>query len=321
MTSGQFVSNCTADAMARAAQSLKSGALVAFPTETVYGLGADATNAAAVARIYQVKGRPADHPLIVHLADMQDVAEWADDIPDYAISLARAFWPGPMTLILKRSSLAQDFITGGQDTVGLRVPNHTVALALLNEFKKIGGKGVAAPSANRFGHVSPTTAQAVSDELSQYLSPEDLLLDGGPSLVGVESTIIDCTNEHPKILRPGAITEEMIEDATHLDLSYDATEIRVSGSLENHYSPNAQVLLDTAPESGDGFIALVTTPTPNGVIRLASPKSNEDFARILYTALREADHQSLKRVIVQQPSGDDISVAIRDRLLRASRGR
>ena len=321
MTSGQFVSNCTADAMARAAQSLKSGALVAFPTETVYGLGADATNAAAVARIYQVKGRPADHPLIVHLADMQDVADWADDIPDYAISLARAFWPGPMTLILKRTSLAQDFITGRQDTVGLRVPNHTVALALLNEFKKIGGKGVAAPSANRFGHVSPTTAQAVSDELSQYLSPEDLLLDGGPSLVGVESTIIDCTNEHPKILRPGAITEEMIEDATHLDLSYDATEIRVSGSLENHYSPNAQVLLDTAPESGDGFIALVTTPTPNGVIRLASPKSNEDFARILYTALREADHQSLKRVVVQQPSGDDISVAIRDRLLHASRGR
>ena len=321
MTNGQFVSNCTADAMARAAQSLKSGALVAFPTETVYGLGADATNAAAVARIYQVKGRPADHPLIVHLADMQAVAEWADDIPDYAISLARTFWPGPMTLILNRSSLAQDFITGGQDTVGLRVPNHTVALALLNEFKKIGGKGIAAPSANRFGHVSPTTAQAVSDELSQYLSAEDLLLDGGPSLVGVESTIIDCTSEHPKILRPGAITEEMIEDATKLDLSYDATEIRVSGSLENHYSPNAQVILDEVPEKGDGFIALSTTTTPEGVIRLASPTSNEDFARILYISLREADHQSLKRVVVQQPSGDDISVAIRDRLLRASRGR
>ena len=321
MTSGQFVSNCTADAMSRAAQSLKSGALVAFPTETVYGLGADATNAAAVARIYQVKGRPADHPLIVHLADIQDVAEWAGDIPEYAISLARTFWPGPMTLILKRSSLAQDFITGGQDTVGLRVPNHTVALALLNEFKKIGGKGIAAPSANRFGHVSPTTAQAVSDELSEYLAPEDLLLDGGPSIVGVESTIIDCTTEHPKILRPGAITEAMIEEATHLDLSYDATEIRVSGSLENHYSPSAQVVLDITPEKGDGFIALSSTPTPDGVIRLGSPSSNEEFARILYTALRDADHQSLKRVVVQQPSGDDISVAIRDRLLRASRGR
>jgi L-threonylcarbamoyladenylate synthase len=321
MTSGQFVSKCTADAMARAAQTLQAGHLVAFPTETVYGLGADATNASAVARIYEAKGRPADHPLIVHVGDMQDIADWSDDIPDYAIALARNFWPGPMTLILKRSALAQDFITGGQDTVGLRVPNHVIALALLSEFKKLGGKGVAAPSANRFGHVSPTTAQAVSDELSQYLAPEDVLLEGGPSLVGVESTIIDCTTESPKILRPGAITEEMIEAVTAIDISYDATEIRVSGSLENHYSPNAQVVLDIAPENGDGFIALASTPTPDGVIRLSSPQSNEDFARVLYTSLRSADEQSLSRVVVHQPSGDDISVAIRDRLLRASRGR
>jgi L-threonylcarbamoyladenylate synthase len=321
MTSGQFVSNCTADAMARAAQSLKSGSLIAFPTETVYGLGADATNQQAVARIYEVKGRPADHPLIVHVADMQDIAQWSDEIPDYAIALARAFWPGPMTLILKRSSLAQDFITGGQETVGLRVPDHVVALALLNEFKKIGGNGIAAPSANRFGHVSPTTAQAVSDELSQYLAQDDLILDGGPSQVGVESTIIDCTTQSPKILRPGAITEEMIEEVTKLDLSYDASEIRVSGSLENHYSPSAQVILDITPEKGDGFIASIEIPTPDGVIRLASPISNEDFARVLYAALRSADDQSLSRVVVKQPSGDDISVAIRDRLLRASRGR
>ena len=321
MTSGQFVSNCTADAMARAAQSLKSGSLIAFPTETVYGLGADATNPEAVARIYEVKGRPADHPLIVHVADMQDIAQWSDEIPDYAIALARTFWPGPMTLILKRSSLAQDFITGGQETVGLRVPNHVIALALLNEFKKIGGKGIAAPSANRFGHVSPTTAQAVGDELSQYLAQDDLILDGGPSQVGVESTIIDCTTQSPKILRPGAITEEMIEEVTKLDLSYDATEIRVSGSLENHYSPSAQVVLDEVPSQGDGFIALSDIPTPDGVIRLASPVNNEDFARVLYAALRSADEQSLSRVVVKQPSGDDISVAIRDRLLRASRGR
>ena len=321
MTSGQFVSNCTADAMARAAQSLKSGSLIAFPTETVYGLGADATNQQAVARIYEVKGRPADHPLIVHVADMQDIAQWSDEIPDYAIALARAFWPGPMTLILKRSSLAQDFITGGQETVGLRVPDHVIALALLSEFKKIGGKGIAAPSANRFGHVSPTTAQAVSDELSQYLAPDDLLLDGGPSQVGVESTIIDCTTKSPKILRPGAITEEMIEEVTKLDLSYDATEIRVSGSLENHYSPSAHVILDVAPVAGDGFIALSEIPTPDGVIRLASPISNEDFARVLYASLRSGDQQSLTRIVVKQPSGDDISVAIRDRLLRASRGR
>jgi L-threonylcarbamoyladenylate synthase len=226
-----------------------------------------------------------------------------------------------MTLILKRSPLAQDFITGGQNTVGLRVPNHVIALALLNEFKKIGGKGIAAPSANRFGHVSPTTAQAVSDELSQYLSPDDLLLDGGPSLVGLESTIIDCTTEYPKILRPGAITEEMIEEATRLDLSYDATEIRVSGSLENHYSPAADVVLDVDPQPGDGYLALSDFQTPPGVNRLASPKSVEEFARQMYAALRSADTQELARVVVRQPQGQGIAIAIRDRLHRASRGR
>ena len=321
MTGGQFVSNCTADAMTLAAQALKSGSLVAFPTETVYGLGADATSAQAVARIYEAKGRPADHPLIVHIADIQDIAEWSDDIPQYAIALARNFWPGPMTLILERSTLAQDFITGGQNTVGLRVPDHVVALALLNEFKKVGGKGIAAPSANRFGHVSPTTAQAVSDELADFLGPEDLILDGGASVVGVESTIIDCTTESPKILRPGAITEEMIEEVTKLDLSYDATDLRVSGSLDNHYAPSAQVLLDIEPQPGDGFIALSHFDTPEGVIRLASPKTNEEFARTIYAALRSADTQKLIRVVIRQPEGSGIAIAIRDRLKRASRGR
>jgi L-threonylcarbamoyladenylate synthase len=321
MSSGQFVSNCTADAMARAAQQLKAGSLVAFPTETVYGLGADATNADAVARIYRAKGRPADHPLIVHLADMQDIAEWADEIPEYAIALARKFWPGPMTLILKRSSLAEDFITGGQETVGLRVPDHVIALALLNEFKKIGGKGIAAPSANRFGHVSPTTSDAVSAELVDHLEEGDLILDGGASLVGVESTIIDCTNAQPKVLRPGAITEEMITEVTGLELANSVSDIRVSGSLENHYSPAAKVLLDVAPENGDGFIALADIQTPAGVTRLAAPQNNEEFAQVLYSALRSADQQSLSRVVVHQPAGDDISVAIHDRLLRASRGR
>ena len=321
MSSGQFVSNCTADAMARAAEHLKAGSLVAFPTETVYGLGADATNPDAVARIYKAKGRPADHPLIVHLGDMQDIAEWSDEIPDYAIALARNFWPGPMTLILQRSSLAKDFITGGQETVGLRVPDHVIALALLNEFKKLGGKGIAAPSANRFGHVSPTTSAAVTSELSDYLEENDLILDGGPSQVGVESTIIDCTEELPKILRPGAITKEMIIETTGLSIADSLSDIRVSGSLENHYSPAAKVVLDIAPESGDGFIALANIETPAGVIRLASPQNNEEFARVLYTALRSADQQGLARVVVAQPAGDDISIAIRDRLLRASRGR
>ena len=321
MTGGQFVSNCTADAMALAAQALKSGSLVAFPTETVYGLAADATNPQAVARIYAAKSRPADHPLIVHIADMHDIAEWSSDIPDYAIALARNFWPGPMTLILKRSELAEDFITGGQETVGLRVPNHVIALALLNEFKKIGGKGIAAPSANRFGHVSPTTAEAVEAELSAYLAPKDLILDGGQSQVGVESTIIDCTTESPKILRPGAITESMIEEVTKLELSYDATDIRVSGSLDNHYSPVAQVLLDIEPQPGDGFIALSHFETPEGVKRLASPKNDDEFARQLYAALRSADTQNLARVVVKQPPGSGITIAIRDRLQRASNGR
>lgn len=321
MSQGQFISFCTADALARAAEDLKAGALIAFPTETVYGLGADATNGEAIARIYSVKGRPADHPLIVHLADMQDISEWASDIPDYAIDLARAFWPGPMTLILPRTDLAKDFITGGQVTVGLRVPDHALALALLQEFKKIGGKGVAAPSANRFGQVSPTTATAVQEELGEYLAKNDVILDGGPSSVGLESTIIDCTGQAPRILRPGAITSEMIEKVTGLKLEDRDEVIRVSGSLENHYSPSAQILLDGHPRPGDGYIALKSYPTPEGAIRLAAPLDNEDFARQLYAALREADAQEIELVVVVQPEGADIAIAIRDRLKRASQGR
>ena len=321
MSQGQFISHCTADALTNAAQLLKAGTLVAFPTETVYGLGADATNPDAVARIYEVKGRPADHPLIVHLADMQDIAEWSEEIPDYAIDLARSFWPGPMTLILKRSNLAKDFITGGQETVGLRVPDHTLALAFLNAFKKIGGKGVAAPSANRFGHVSPTTAEAVHEELGEYLDAEDLILNGGPSMVGVESTIIDCTGSAPRILRPGAITTEMIEAVTGVKVENRDDVIHVSGSLENHYAPEAQVVLDGHPRPGDGLIALNSYSTPEGAIRLAAPINNEDFARQLYAALREADAQGIDQVVVIQPEGEGIAIAIRDRLKRAASGR
>ena len=321
MTGGEFVSSCTADALASAAQLLKAGGLVAIPTETVYGLGADATNKDAVARIYNVKGRPADHPLIVHIHSMQSLGDWADEIPSYAISLARDFWPGPMTLVLKRSLLAEDFVTGGQPTVGLRVPDHVIALALLSAFAKISGKGIAAPSANRFGHVSPTTAQAVQDEIGDYLNEKDLILDGGPSSVGVESTIIDCTSDAPRILRPGAITIEMIEESTGLKVSSTETNIRVSGSLENHYAPNATVDLNRTPISGEGFIALSDIQTPVNVIRLAAPNSVEDFARLMYAALREADAQGLKSVVVAEPVGDGLALAIRDRLMRASKGR
>ncbi len=325
MSQSQFVSKCTVDSLQRAANTLLEGNLVAFPTETVYGLGADALNKQAVARIYQVKGRPADHPLIVHLHSMQVMGQWVEDVPEYAIELGRNFWPGPMTLIFKRSSLAQDFITGAQDTVGIRVPNHVVALALLEAFHNLGGRGVAAPSANRFGHVSPTTAQAVSEELSKYMQPDDQVLDGGPSSVGVESTIVDCTGEVPRILRPGAITAEMIQEVTGLTPTFansvSGEEIRVSGSLEKHYAPAAKVILDQTPVAGQGFIAPSRRVTPTGVKRLAAPKNLDDFARDLYAALRKADELGLAEVVVEQPQGDGLAIAIRDRLERASKGR
>jgi L-threonylcarbamoyladenylate synthase len=312
MSTGQFVSRCTADAMSSAATSIKDGNLVAFPTETVYGLGADASQEKAVAKIYAAKGRPADHPLIVHISSMDGIGYWADEISEYAIALARAFWPGPMTLICKRSPAAKDFVTGGQETVGLRVPDHVVALALLDAAKEIGVHGIAAPSANRFGHVSPTTAEAVREELDQYLSPQDIILDGGPSQVGVESTIIDCT---------GAITQAMIEEVTGLKVTDAQNEIRVSGSLENHYAPQAIVVLDTTPQSGDGYIAMSDKQTPDGVIRLAAPQSIEEYARILYSSLRDGDSQKLNRICIDQPAGDGLAIAICDRLQRAARGR
>ena len=324
----QFLSNCSADLVKQAATSLLAGNLVAFPTETVYGLGADAGNELAVARIYSVKGRPADHPLIVHVASMAVLGEWASDVPEYAISLAREFWPGPMTLIVRRSGLAKDFITGGQDTVGIRVPDHPIALALLAAFQNLGGCGIAAPSANRFGHVSPTTAKAVSEELSDYLQTEDQILDGGPCAVGVESTIIDCTGEFPRILRPGGITIEMIKEATGIvevtsasEINREVEEIRVSGALEKHYAPAAAVLLDGTPIAGQGFIAPSRRVTPKGVTRLAAPKNLDEFARDLYAALRKADELGLAEVVIEQPLGGGLAIAIRDRLLRAARGR
>jgi L-threonylcarbamoyladenylate synthase len=309
--------------MVAAAARLRAGGLVAFPTETVYGLGADATNAKAVGKIYAAKGRPADHPLIVHVASLAGLGDWADDVRPYAIALARDFWPGPMTLIVKRSALAGDFITGGQDTVGVRVPNHPVALGLLQAFIKSGGKGVAAPSANRFGNVSPTTAQAVVAELSDYLADTDQILDGGACDVGVESTIIDCTGDVPRILRPGAVTAQMIQESTGLTVVdivvAEREEIRVSGSLESHYAPDATVVLDQLPIAGQGFIALADSATPAGVIRLAAPQTHQEFARVLYAALRAADDQAIAVVVVHQPAGDGIAIAIRDRLMRAAK--
>ena len=312
-----FISKCDATVISSASAALKAGHLIAMPTETVYGLGADATNLEAVKRIYEVKGRPSDHPLIVHIASLDQIDQWAIEIPEFAIKLARDFWPGPMTLVLKRSQRAKDFVTGGQETVAIRVPAHPIALALLKEF----GGGIAAPSANRFGSVSPTSAEAVEEELGKYLSPQDLILDGGQCLVGVESTIIDCTKETPFILRPGAVTAAMIEESTGLiALASGDKNIRVSGSLDSHYSPKAKVVLDAIAEPGDGLIAPDQIPTPDGVIRLASPRSVEGYARDLYAALRLADTKKLDVVVVLQPGGDGLAEAIRDRLARSAYG-
>jgi L-threonylcarbamoyladenylate synthase len=316
----EIIFNCTQDSIKKAAKALKDGNLVAFPTETVYGLGADASNRTSVARVYEVKGRPTDHPLIVHISSIGQMDKWTVDVPEYAINLARYFWPGPITLILKRSQIAKDFITGGQNLVGLRVPSHPTALMLLKEFENLGGTGIAAPSANRFGAVSPTTSDAVLEELGTFLSDKDLLLDGGASEVGIESTIIDCSGMNPKILRPGFISKEQVEELCGLQSidSISGSKVKTSGLLISHYSPIAKVALDGKTSPQDGFFALAEIETPPGAIRLGSPATIEEYAKNLYSALRLADQKGLKRISVIQPSGDGLAIAIRDRLSKAA---
>ena len=318
-----IISNCTATTIKDAVATLTKGDLVAFPTETVYGLGADATNEDAIARIYKAKGRPVGHPLIVHISSLVNLDKWARNIPEYAVNLARAFWPGPMTLILPRTDLAKDFLTGSQDNVGIRVPSHTVGLALLKEFEDQGGLGVAAPSANKFGAVSPTTATAVEIELAAFLSKNDQILDGGPCSVGVESTIINCTQKKPLILRPGAVTKEIIEETLGMTIELNTSnsesiKIKAAGLLESHYAPNAKVFLTGTPTLGDGFIALDSYETPAGAVRIAAPKTNEEYAQVLYEAFRLADLKGLKRVFVIPPTGGGIAVAINDRLIKSA---
>jgi L-threonylcarbamoyladenylate synthase len=316
----QIIANCTQEVLKKAAKALFDGCLVAFPTETVYGLGADATNEKAVSRIYSVKGRPIGHPLIVHISSFKQLDKWAIDVSEYAVDLAKEFWPGPMTLILKRSDLAKDFITGGQDNVGLRVPNQPIAIGLLEEFEIQGGLGVAAPSANKFGAVSPTSASAVEEEIGMGLGIGDLILDGGRCSVGVESTIIDCTQANPVILRPGWITYEEVERCTGLkiELINSQSGFRASGLLESHYSPKAKVVLDVSASPGEGFFAMDIVSTPQGAIRLGSPKTIEQYASDVYAALRYGDQKNLAKIVVIQPSGGGLAIAIRDRLGKAA---
>jgi len=322
MTRPQFLSISSAEAVQKAAELLKAGHLVAFPTETVYGLGADATNEEAVKKIYEVKGRPSNHPLIVHASSINTLEVWAQDISDYAIDLARRYWPGPMTLILKRSELAKDFITGSQDSVGIRVPSHPIALALLTKFETLGGLGVAAPSANRFGHVSSTSAQDVHVELGDYLSANDFILEGGKSEVGIESTIIDCRYAKPAILRPGSITVAMINSVVKVEsINMEHPQFRVSGNLEKHYAPITKVILNKTPKSGQAYIAVSSFQTPEGVYRISAPTNVDEFARNLYAGMRRADELGFAELVIEIPEGQGIEVALLDRLTKAAQGR
>jgi L-threonylcarbamoyladenylate synthase len=336
--------------VSRAVAMLRAGGLVGLPTETVYGLAADAGDVAAVARVFAVKGRPADHPLIVHLAAAADLDLWAREVPGYARRLAETLWPGPLTLVLPRSDRPGDHVTGGQPTVGLRCPAHPVAHAVLAAF----GGGLAAPSANRFGRVSPTTAAHVVDELGDRLdAARDVVLDGGPSAVGVESTILDCTGPQPRLLRSGAVTADAVLGAGGVALAEPSAggPVRAPGMLAAHYAPQARVVVVDAadvpaavhaaaadpgvsgwnPSGRDssgrdsgrpvtGLLATVDVGTPAGVVRLAAPPDETSYARGLYAALREADVLGLRTVVAVPPVGTTLAAAVSDRLRRAAAG-
>jgi len=311
--------------IAQAVTALASGKLCAIPTETVYGLAANALDESAVARVFAAKERPADHPLIVHVASESDVSEWITEFPQWAVELMKAVWPGPLTIVGPRTELASNSVTGNQDTVAVRVPSHPIAHELLHQLKVQGVKGVVAPSANRFGHVSPTSAAHVAADLGEYLEANgDLILDGGDCQVGVESTIVLATGSQPVILRPGAVTAADIKRITGVEVSEETKNApRVSGALDSHYSPTAQVILiaeasDVELDSNAGFLALAQTPTPAGLVRLAAPATIEDYAHELYGSLRAGDDMKLTTIYVVPPIGDGLAQAINDRLQRAA---
>jgi L-threonylcarbamoyladenylate synthase len=315
-----IISKCTQEATSKAAQALVDGHLVAFPTETVYGLGADANNSKAVARIYKVKARPTDHPLIVHISSINQIVRWATDIPDYAITLARKFWPGPMTLILKRNKDVKDSISGGQGNIGVRVPNNEYVLELLKKFESLGGSGVAAPSANKYKSISPTSALDVWKELGDQLTLQDMILDGGSCELGIESTIINCLDSRPTILRPGWITPQMINNVFGTDFLQTNLRdfIKHSGSDLNHYLPKTPVMVNVQPLPGDGLIALSKIQTPKGVYRLSSPKTLESLAYGLYASFRNADELRLNNIVVILSEIGGLAEAIMDRVKRAA---
>jgi L-threonylcarbamoyladenylate synthase len=317
-------------AIARAAELLADGALVAFPTETVYGLGADARSDAALERLYRVKGRPGEHPVIVHIASAAALPDWSCDVPDYAMVLAHAFWPGPLTLVLPHAAGVSARVTGGQDSIGLRVPAHPVAQALLESFARHGGDGIAAPSANRFGRISATRAQHVEDEFGADVA---LILDGGPCDHGIESTIVDCTGAKATLLRPGAITGATL--AATLGAIAEVAgrgSPRVSGSLAAHYAPStpsrllpaaelAATLAAFAPSDSTtiGVLArTVTRPDSFRGIWRAMPSDSIAYSYDLYAALRELDAANTAAILIEAPPAEDSWAAVADRLQRAT---
>lgn len=311
--------------ISKAVQILRAGGLVAFPTETVYGLGADASNPEAVAKIFAAKGRPRNHPVIVHLAQPSQLQQWARDIPEPALQLARRFWPGPLTLILKRGPGVPDTLTGGQDTVGLRVPSHPLALQLLAAF----GGGIAAPSANRFGRISPTTASDVEAELGDEV---DLILDGGPCPVGIESTIVDCSGPEPVLLRPGHVSAEDLEAALGRPLAQaGAGSPRAPGTLASHYAPATPLVLVSAaslvglPVRAAGErVAVLARFAPaaeaDHLVWVRAPDEPQAYARALYANLRLLDRSGCSVILVEEPPPEARWAAVRDRLLRAAGG-
>ena len=300
---------------------LKTGRLVALPTETVYGLAADARNEAALKKIFAAKGRPSDHPLIVHIATIDQLSDWAMTIPAYAHKLAEHFWPGPMTLILPKQADVLDLVTGGQTTVGIRIPQHPIAQAVLHAFNG----GLAAPSANLFGHISPTSAQHVKQSLGEQV---DFILDGGPCAVGIESTIIDCTTPQPRILRPGMITKAMIETATQLTINDEhSCAPRVSGALASHYAPrtpthllNTARLDETLQQTDNSVVLSRRKPgiRKPGVHWIVMPHDAEAYAHILYEKLHYADQLQCQQLLIEEVPNDPEWQGIQDRLRKAS---
>ena len=310
--------------VAQAAERLAKGGVVAFPTETVYGLGADAANPEAVRRIFSLKGRPSDHPLIVHFADPASLEQWAVFIPSEARALAKRFWPGPLTLILRKSPRVPHEVTGGQDTVGLRCPSHPVARELLEAFARIGSGAVAAPSANRFGHVSPTTAAHVRAEFDDDVP----VLDGGACDVGLESTIVDLSRDRPVLLRPGAVTREAIAAVLGtVPANRDAAAPRASGTLAAHYAPSTPLRLASRDEvdaasEGDAILAVHAKASGSRAIRwIVAPSDPSAYGHDLYANLRKLDACGAQRILVESPPRESAWEAVNDRLDRAAMGR